>query len=180
MKLIYFFTFCTAIFSVTSSCKKKISDIEKLPEITESGQSTFGYLIDGRYCIASSLRPESVENPISIDIYDTNTKSLRIVARCNGDAYFTYIRLDSLSKYSTYIIDDNNNPNIKVTIRDFTKVYCSNNGHFYSFKKMTGVVRITKFDWNAKIIAGQFNFNIENFNCKSISVTEGRFDVKIP
>lgn len=180
MKHIISFIFLIAIFSFISSCKKKITDVEKLPEITQSARSTLGFLIDGRYCIASSLKPVSIEDPISVEINNTNTKSLRIIARCNGDAYFTYIILDSLSKYSTYIIDDNKNPNVKVTIRDFTKEYCTYNGHFYNFKKMAGVVSITKFDWDAKIIAGLFNFNIENSNCKSISVTEGRFDIKIP
>jgi hypothetical protein len=46
----------------------------------------------------------------------------------------------------------------------------------------TGSVTITKFDLGNKIVSGTFQFNMADIfdPSRSISVTDGRFDIRIP
>ena len=181
MKYSYNIIICFLILFVTNSCNKNVSDIDKLPAVTQSGQGTFGCLVNGEYCILSSSKPTSIKPPLDVQVYDPTSKYIRLSASCNAGLYRIDLFLDSLSKYSTYTFNVTNTGNARIFVQDNTAKFCrSGLNNSVVFNKLSGEVKINRFDWVNKILSGEFKVNSENPSCKSMVLSEGRFDVKIP
>lgn len=168
-----------SVFMIFCGCTKSISEIDKLPPITQSGEGSFGCLINGKLCVPSSGKPNSVANAVIVNFYNTPIPATsQILIRYNNGASYMIFNLDSLAKFNNYPINNATNKNIQILMRGASNgTSCYNIGTSYYYTKMTGEVKITKLDLTNKIIAGVFSFSIEANGCENFNVTDGRFDL---
>ena len=180
MKRIY----CTqvlAVFILFVSCKKAVSD---LPVPTQTGANTFGCKVDGQFWVPAGfgIVPTS---PILEARYLPGWDIIinaRNFSSSPTESEFE-IHLKSVKTAGLYLLNSN------------TDKYPSQTGNYayYVLRKIlplnewitdtqyTGQVEVTKTDTLNKIISGTFQFTATNlYNTpQPISVTEGRFDVRI-
>ncbi len=163
------------ILSSCTSCNEPI-DTTVLPAETQSGKNTFGCYVDGKIFWGGSV-PSIVTPPLYAE-YDKHSGILSIAAKGKIDNTFAGIMTlrvlnpitDTTLAMESAIYDTSENNDSCVVYRTF------NNGEIY----------ITKLDTINEIISGRFSFigtclkGQENGTDStiSVSVTEGRFDIK--
>lgn len=158
-----------------NGCEKNDKEPE-LPPITQSGENTFGCLVDGEVFLPQkgmiTTPPFSVSNSQYADgrwLVSSNNWSQSI--------YF-YICQDSLLKGSTtFLIESADNCSYAGFYDDSeesreSKKYQTDGDAF------NGQVIITRFDLEEKIIAGTFYFDAINDSGNAVEIREGRFDLK--
>lgn len=148
------------------SCKK--DEIDALPNATQSGHHTFGCLVDGQ--AYGPLPPQGINfskrAPLEASVYRTD---LLVSARGNGYVEFA---LRNAFRPGTYPLGEGR-----------TGSYASRRtsaGDFNTDASHTGTVTLTRMDTVAKVAAGTFAFTGVNRVGQLVSVTEGRFDVRLP
>jgi hypothetical protein len=160
--------------------KKKLSN---LPEPTQTGANTFGAKLNG-------------ENwgPLTAGIIPT----LPILeARFSGDSSVVInarnfsrtptetemeIYLNHVSAPGTYKLNQVTAayPNQTASYAHYVKRKITIEDEWITNAENGGEVEVTKIDWENKIISGTFNFTAKPlYNSGLLTVTEGRFDVKI-
>ncbi|WP_372757499.1 hypothetical protein [Mariniflexile sp.] len=142
------------------SCCKNDDDtpknpIDQLPPPTQTGENTFGFLINGQ--------------PISI------TNSSQMAAIYQGG----FIQFGSGGVY--IVLDEpfeiNNNYNLVGKVR-----YVEDNGQescYYDFNdSYEGFVNFSRIDKTNFIVSGSFEFSTVTDNCEIVNITNGRFDMQ--
>jgi len=178
MKTTLIFSFAL-ISLVLFSCKKEVTE---LPAATESGDNTFGCKIDGSFWV-----------PAGFGIAPTAPK---LEARMAGAELYINARNFSSSptesEFEIYIKNLTGTGNYDLNTGASHPDY-SNNYAYYVHRKFTpdnewvttspytGTVTITKVDTVNNFVSGTFEFQAINlYNTpQPVSVTEGRFDVKL-
>ncbi len=158
----------TLIFSLIFwSCKKD----DVLPRATQEGDNTFGFLLNGEV-----WRPAGKVGPTSNFRSFYNGKVFDISAyRIKGDSetddtyIYMYINLEP-NEIGSFSLNDPENGTFS-----FTGLGCIYN-QFDSIVNREGTLNITRFD--SGIIAGTFEITLTKDDCKTINITEGRFDLK--
>ena len=167
-------------------CKKeKIAEIDKLPAATQTGANTFGCLVNGKAWVAQR-------------------NDCRIFCDASFKVYYDgsnggYVGIEAL------VIDIKNNINERFDIvfdsSNFKLIHpltilnplttasfknyaagdtCSIYEHYSNFAVVhIGNVSLTRYDLQNGIFSGTFEFTITKPGCKTITVTEGRFDKKL-
>lgn len=161
------------------SCKK---DVTELPPPTQSGANTFGCKIDGKFWV-----------PAGFGIVPT---APTLEARFAGGELFINARNFSSSptesEFEIYIKNLNGNGSYSLSTGPSHPDY-SHNYAYYVHRKVTpdnewlttspytGTVTITKVDTINHFVSGTFEFQAINlYNPpQPISITEGRFDVRL-
>lgn len=142
-------------------CKKETPEVElQLPKETQTGTNTFGCLIDGKVFVPKGSFPYSgLTASIQFDILN-----LRANSSSTGEGIGFGVR--DLNTTGEYLANDNNN--------NFGYGKQGNN-----YDATDGKITITKYDKINNIISGCFNFNAKDLKTgKTVSITEGRFDLK--
>ncbi len=163
-----------------ASCKKEITE---LPPATQTGANTFGAKVDGNMWIpqgfgafpANDILEARFTGPTSIMINarnfsrsPTETEFEIYIANITGPGTFTFntdvVRASATTNYAYYVK------------RELTP-----QNEWITTSTHTGTITITKLDPVNNIISGTFQFNALNmYNApQPISVTEGRFDIKL-
>ncbi len=167
----------TFLLLTAMSCKKdKLSELEKLPPITQTGAGTFGRLINGKAYTPKGFRfkpnfymivdPGYFEN-LDIRTYRyENDKSERLTIFC----------YDVLPTPQTYIINNIN--------RIWLIYENESNGCLFlqdSSNYVSGILKISKYNLQSGIIAGEFECKLfhASTSCDTIRITNGRFDYKL-
>lgn len=160
------------------SCKK---EVKELPPATQTGANTFGLKLNGALWV-----PQGFAGLPDNDLLKARLLGdVLIITAQNFSASPTEtefeIKLYGVTGTGTYLLNT-------------TASYPSGPGNYgYHVKRrvnpldewitsvsQTGAVTITKLDTGAHIVSGTFQFNAENLvnPSQTISVTEGRFDIK--
>ena len=155
-----------AVALAASSCKKEEADA--LPKATQTGQHTFGCLVDGK--AFGPLPPQGINSskgePLEGYVYRTD---LLISARGNGKVDFA---LRNAFRPGTYAI--------KETQSAMYGRYGFGSDDYLTDNAHTGTVTLTRIDTVAKIAAGTFQFTALDYRTgQTVTVTEGRFDVRL-
>lgn len=175
MKKIIPFICLTLLFL---SCKK---EIKELPPATQTGANTFGLKINGEMWV-----PQGFAGIPDRDL---------LVARLLGDVLIVTaqnfsssptetefaFRLFGVNGPGTYPLNMNTSyPSGPSSYGYHVKRRLSPLDEWITSAAQTGFVTITRLDTAAHIVSGTFQFNAENLvnAAQTISVTEGRFDVK--
>ena len=160
-----------------------------LPPATQTGENTFGCLIDGQLLIPRDgsgsfnvhdigmIFWDGIGNFYEIDVHDfASEKTASINLHIMG--------LDSLGE-GQYIVNESNcydgidSPN---TNNIFCRVwdYEDNIYESYCSFENSGVIHITKFDLEKRIVSGTFHCKVVSYDdpTDTIEITEGRFDIK--
>jgi Family of unknown function (DUF6252) len=174
------FAFYIVIILVTLfSCTKQVSE---LPPATQTGANTFGCKVDGKFWV-----------PAGFGIVPT---APTLEARFAGNGLFINARNFSSSPTETefeiflYDVPDNGNYVLNTTAAYPTGLNSSYayyvhrrfspDNEWITSSPYIGTVNITKIDRANKIVSGTFEFQAVSLYdpAQTISITEGRFDVK--
>lgn len=162
-----------------SNCKKEINN---LPEPTQSGANTFGAKVNGENWgpLTAGILPTL---PV-LEARFTADSSVVINAR----NYSRTPRETEMEIYLQHVTGPGVYP-----LNKATAAYPNHSASYahYVKRKFTiedewitgpengGEVEVTKIDWENKIISGTFHFTAKPLYTTVLTVTEGRFDVKI-
>lgn len=172
IQIIALLILCCLLFS-SWSCKKEKVGIDGLPAITQTGENTFGCLVNGELLIpkygkgfggrtilettygpSASLRLSAVDRSSkelpSVTLYSyVPLKSGLIIPLVDGT--------DNFHASGEYFIDSNN---------------------FRTNNELKGELTISYFDEVKHIVSGRFWFDALNKNGDKVEIREGRFDIK--
>ncbi|HEV7781486.1 MAG TPA: DUF6252 family protein [Chitinophagaceae bacterium] len=170
---------CLVLF-LFASCKK---DIEELPPATQTGAHTFGAKVDGNLWIPQGFGVFPANDILEARF--TGPTSIMINAR-------NFAKSPTETEFEIYIVNVTG-PGTYVFNTDVVRASATTNYAYYVKRELapqnewqtssthTGSVTITKLDVVNNIISGTFQFNALNLynSPQPISVTEGRFDIKL-
>ncbi len=170
-------TFLVATFT---SCKK---EIKSLPDLTQSGANTFGAKINGENWgpLSAGIVPTApiLEARFSADssVFINARNFSRSPVETEMEIY-----LKNLTGPGSYQLNQNTGvyPGHSYSYAYYLKRKISITDDWITSSSATGQVQVTKIDWVNKIISGSFQFTAKaTYSSAPITVTEGRFDVKI-
>ena len=183
----YVISFLAAFSFISSSCVK-----EKLPSVTQVGANTFGCKINGKTWIPNGTHDLFVSAPaLTVSLYQSSqgVKWLDISARkdpslfnTEEDAYddmYLSIALP-VSAINLTIIKNCGACDLYCPYSSMRfKIKGLYSGGCYATDSLhIGVIHFSRIDTINRIISGSFEFiGIDRNSGKTISVTDGRFDI---
>lgn len=167
----------SAVFFV--SCKKEITE---LPPETQTGANTFGLKINGSFWV-----PQGFGSFPANDILEARMNGNDVIINARNfsssptETEFE-IRIKNVTAPGTYTFNttvtppSNNASYVYYVKRKITPL-----NEWVTSASYTGSVTITRVDIVNLIVSGTFQFNMLNIDNdpEPLSITEGRFDVKI-
>jgi hypothetical protein len=165
---------CLTALSV--ACKQPV---DYLPPATQTGQNTLGFLIDGKPYIPQGSSSLFVKN---------NPVSGGLISRGSylGIDFYTYSSTDNNGSITVHLDDyklgENPVSNGDVSKgnligRKYYAYYGRGKQYFYSSSSNRGWVNLTKADPGSGIVAGTFEFVLADTTGKTVTITDGRFDL---
>jgi predicted small secreted protein len=163
------------ILLTINSCSEKneneLTPLEQLPEATQTGENTFGCLINGEAFVVR------------------NTSKQVAIYQGGGLSISGALDINSLTREVSFFLSESSiGENIKEN-----QLYILNNStimkgqyyredlncFYYTNNMLVGSVKITKIDRINYIISGTFEFDAISDTCNDIvKITNGRFDLK--
>jgi len=168
---------CISLF-LLASCKK---DIKELPPATQTGANTFGLKLNGEMWV-----PQGFAGIPDGDLLKARLLGdVLIVTAQNFSSSPTEtefeMRIFGVTGPGTYMLNTNTSyPGGPTSYGYHVKRRVNPLDEWITSAAQTGSVTITKLDTGAHIVSGTFQFNAENLvnAAQTISVTEGRFDIR--
>lgn len=170
-----------ASLTILSGCKKSI---DALPEATQTGANTFGLKLNGQFWVPQSFA--GINAPIlHAQLSGSNLDEIVITAQNFAseptESQFT-LYVKNITGPGTYPL--NQNTDISSNSSSFgyyVKRKINPVNEWITNADHTGSVTITKWDKTNGIVSGTFEFNAASLDssANAITVTEGRFDVKL-
>lgn len=165
-----------------AGCKK---DVDELPEPTQSGANTFGAKVDGELWMPQGFG--IVPTAPIIEARYAGGNSVFINARNFGsspsETEFELYLQEITGSGATILLNQNtaNYPSNSASYGYFVKRRIRPLYEYITSAQNTGRVEVTRFDTDANIISGTFEFRASDKldPTQIVTVTEGRFDVKI-
>ena len=166
-----------ALLAQAAGCRKKdpapdppTDPLSQLPPETQTGQRTFGCLVNGHAWTPAG-------NPFGGPLLSCSymTSRLAIVANrvtiVNGSNHFQRISLvlDRVSQHGNYVLNDSSSQFARYENDDTA---CN----ITTTPTQIGSLEIIKLDPVARIVSGRFSFTLETPGCGKAVVTDGRFD----
>ncbi len=162
-----------------AACEKNKPDTDNpygLPNATQSGKNTLGFLLNGEPWTPKGFNGTG---NLSIDLdFGYNNGIFNIVG---------YRTINSTTEQFTIGISDSLNlitvPHTFTIFSNsvFGVSYTKNPCDYFSKESTTtaqGTLKITKLDQTNRIISGTFNATLSKNSCETILITDGRFDMK--
>ena len=174
------FVVAAVAFFGLSSCKQEINS---LPEPTQTGANTFGAKVNGENFgpLSGGLLPTK---PILEARYSADS-SVFINARNFSRTPIEFemeIYLKSVKATGTYLLNQDTEiaPSHSASYAHYLRRNINITDEWITSGNATGEVQVTKIDFVNDIISGTFQFTGNaRYGSAPITVTEGRFDVKI-
>jgi hypothetical protein len=162
------------LLTTSMKCKKETIGFanNQLPAITQEGKNTFGFLLNGEVWLPKG----GLLTPILDLSYDPSylNGSFGIFANryiTSVDKMELTIGATGINKIGSYELSTSSK---NIIYRDY-----NSNCYYYENTNISGTLTISKLDLTKKIISGTFNFILVKDGCKTITATEGRFDLPI-
>ena len=166
-----------ALLTQAASCRKKdpapdppASPLNQLPPETQTGQCTFGCLVNGQ---AWTPAGSSLGGPLVSCSYMNSRLAVVVSRRGNFDGISTFQRislvLDKVSQTGSYAANDS-----LFRVAEYEDL---NNGCTLTTTAVqSGSIELTKLDPVARIASGRFFFTLGKAGYGRVVVTDGRFD----
>lgn len=175
------FSLCLLLLTLCSQCKQNdprpkppTNPVDQLPPETQTGQRTFGCLLNGQPW-------NQAGSPFAGPVFAAEVNKKRLGVSCRrvfGDANGKPVvnqsmgfSIDSVAGPGTYLLDSA----VKNT---FLFSDYLTNCQYSTGKGMSATVQLTRFDLVARIVSGRFSFTLETPGCGRVTVTNGRFDTR--
>jgi hypothetical protein len=168
-----FLALCITFMLVScKSCKKdNLAPVDQLPPATQTGQNTFGCLINGE---VFTPKGGFSEPRLYADYYNVGVYIIRAVNVDSG--IWIYLKNDSclINQLGNYSLVSNLG---NKSYGNFINI--NNKCDMYTDSINTGNLTITHYSITTqkRIISGTFYFTIKSPGCADINVTDGRFDI---
>ena len=164
MKPLFFLLALT--FAFATACKKEEADA--LPKTTQTGQHTFGCLINGQAFLPKKAEEDIMQaRPAEPFVTYYYKRTLNLSASGNG--HRIHIALPGLVRPGTYPLGQLRHGCYTTAPETY---YTDDSTH-------TGSVLLSRFDTVARIAAGTFEFSAhDHLSEKAVRLTKGRFDTK--
>ncbi|OIQ18608.1 MAG: hypothetical protein BM557_06695 [Flavobacterium sp. MedPE-SWcel] len=146
--------------------------VDQLPPATQTGENTFGCLLDGEVFI-----PRGGTNPLDCTYQFLNNEYYFGVQGNKRNTNNDLIRIGivtegiQLSENETYNLSSNDFGNA-------SGVYFFNTSLNYTSQTYTGELTITKLDTDNQIVSGTFWFDVQDNDGVVHQIREGRFDMQ--
>jgi hypothetical protein len=157
------------ILLTINSCSEKketeLTPLEQLPEATQTGEKTFGCLINGEAFVVSNTSQQ-------VAIYQGGV--LQIGGAINDSNRDINIILNISNPINL------NTPYDLTFSPDNLAIFVNNkvNCYYDYLNTLNGSLTITSFDTINYIVSGRFEFSTNKNGCEDINITDGRFDLK--
>lgn len=165
------------------SCKKEVSE---LPAATQTGANTFGAKVNGKLWVPQGFGVAPTA-PLLQARYGGPERSVFIQARnFSGEPLETEfeIYLQNVRTPGTYLLNANTDkyPAHAGNYAYYVERKITPLNEWITSAQYTGQVNVSRMDTVANVISGTFEFTAANMSGagQPLTVTEGRFDVKIP
>ena len=173
------FLVCSVLI-ILFSCKKKV---EELPPATQTGAHTFGAKLDGNFWVPAGFGPFPAGNMLESRLMPNNDLYInaRNFASSPNETEFELF-LKGVTGPGTYLLNATTGyPTAAVSYGYYIKRNITPQNEWITSAQYAGSVTITKIDTVAWFVSGTFQFAAININNtpQPISVTEGRFDVRM-
>ena len=185
LKLLLCFSLTTILLA--ASCKKTkpgtaLTELEKLPPITQTGANTFGCLVDGKAWLPNGSKPQSGGPNIQVYVDPTFQGGAFYVTGHQYKIPGSTISIGSGNCTNTGIYNLSTNANAASYLKSVLgslscELRSDDSGTFKN-----GFFIVTKYDLNTGIFSGTFEFKLYNSQSlcgDTVRITNGRFDVKI-
>ncbi|HYC40514.1 MAG TPA: DUF6252 family protein [Chitinophagaceae bacterium] len=179
MKKPFLFLFACSLFMF--SCKKEVTE---LPPATQTGANTFGARVNGNIWIPQRFGPFNADNLLEArmlpngDIYI----NARNFSRSPVETEFELL-IKGVTGPGTYALntDISYYPTTGASYGYYVERNITPTNEWITSAHYGGSVTITRLDNAARFVSGTFQFNANTlYNApQPISVTEGRFDVRL-
>jgi hypothetical protein len=165
---------------VLSSCRK---DVSQLPDETENGSNTFGAKVNGVNWAPSGFGVVPTAPVLEAWFTDGGNSlviNARNFSRSPAETEFE-ILVRNINSTGTYPLNESTAkyPNHTSSYGYYIERRFTPREEWITNAAAGGRVIITRFDRNARVVSGTFEFNASHTNNTSapLTVTEGRFDV---
>jgi hypothetical protein len=167
---------------VFMGCKK---EIDELPEPTQTGENTFGATINDKLWgpLGFGIMPTA---PILEAFYDVRASRLTINARnfaSSPNESEMEIFLENVTGPGTYLLNKTTNtqPSATANYAYYVERRIRPTNEWMTNAQYPGTVTITRLDVANKVVSGTFAFKAINpdYEPEPLSVTDGRFDIKL-
>ena len=163
-----------ALLLLTQCSKCKTDDpapvapnpVDMLPPATQTGQRTFGCLLNGQ---PWNLAGNPFGGPLLATSYSSNR--LAVVANRSSTNGFERISFVIRNLYASGAYPVTDSTRNFALYENFT-TGCST----YTSSTPVGTVALTRLDLVNRIVSGTFSFTLEKPGCGRVVVTDGRFD----
>ena len=156
---------------------------DKLPPITQTGENTFGCLIDGNVFIPkdkTGYTPPGGGTPRGIEIFGNNSVFVIQARNYINATIYIYIP-ENLPNQIEYVFDESPGVSYGLNSPDYAHIFCIiNNKKYLSFEN-SGSILFTKVNQTSGLYAGVFSAKFKNIDDKNdiLEISEGRFDINI-
>lgn len=175
MKNILLSLFVLSLFS-TTSCNNNDDNpqnpIDQLPPETQTGENTFGCLLDGEVFV-----PSGGINPLDCVYQLINGDYYFGLQGNREDENFNLITL-SLSTNARELAQGQNYQLVENNIGNAYATYSFATNATTTSQINSGTLVITKLDLDNQIVSGTFSFDIIDFQGNLRQIREGRFDMQ--
>jgi len=163
-----------SVVTISASCKKEKMGIDGLPAATQTGENTFGCMVNEKLFIPNnySLGKSSLEKSYPLSgLYQYNFQ-LEVHRRDGDDLSNVYISTYAQLREGLTI------PLLEVATQGVASASYVRNGDYYSTTSQNkGEIKITHFNITNRVISGTFSFDAINKKGEIKQIREGRFDV---
>lgn len=188
----YTFITCCLLLVTFISCNKdddpvpqptpQLTEIEKLPPVTQTGANKVGCLLNGKAFLPSGTRPGGGNpNPYCGYYHDNFVLAFSIVRNENNTSM---LGSETIALYtSDIILEEGSTYSLKGSTSNHSAGYThynsiTNEDSYDTTNEFTGELYINKLDKTNNIISGTFWFDAVNEQGKKVEIREGRFDMK--
>jgi hypothetical protein len=163
-----------------AACNK---EVEELPPATQTGAHTFGAKVDGELWVPKGFGGFPANDILEAKFTGANSIMIRAknFAKSPKETEFE-IHLINVTGPGTYTLNvDVVRPTVSASYAYFVERELTPKNEWQTTPSYTGTVTITRLDLVNEIISGTFQFNAINLynSPEPLSVTEGRFDIKM-
>ncbi len=162
---------------------------DQLPPITQTGENTFGCLINGNVFIPkdkTGYTPPGGGRPRGINIYTgsySSTSDYFVIRARNFNNIYLYIYREKDVPEESITYNFSNSPGVGYSLEapNYPHTFCLINGIKYLTFLNSGEITYSKVNFNLGLYAGTFSLKLKNENNPNdiLEITQGRFDINL-
>ncbi|MES1215061.1 MAG: DUF6252 family protein [Bacteroidota bacterium] len=171
--------FLIAFILLFDSCKKEVTE---LPPVTQTGANTFGCKVDGKFWVPAGFGILPTAPTLEARFIGSDLRlNARNFSSSPTETEFEFFIKD-VTKPNTYLLNTTvGYPSSVASYAYYVHRKFSPDNEWITSAQYTGSVTISKIDSVSRFISGTFEFQAINIynSPQPMSITEGRFDVKL-